>query len=53
MTPAQRRCNSRIISCRQAIEWSYADVENIFQICSNPKNYMLGKKNPYAPDLTL
>ena len=48
LTPAQRLCNRKIKPCPQAIEWSYADVENIFKICSNPANYRLGKRLPYA-----
>jgi hypothetical protein len=39
---------SRIKPCRQAIEWSHGDVENIFQICSNAKSYRIGKRLPYA-----
>jgi hypothetical protein len=48
ITPAQKICNDRIKPCRQAIEWSYGDVENIFQICSNAKSYRIGKRLPYA-----
>ena len=29
ITPAQKICNDRIKPCRQAIEWSYVDVDNI------------------------
>ncbi len=30
----------------QAIECSYGDVKNIFQICSHPQNYKLGTRMP-------
>jgi len=46
ITPAQKICNNRIKPCRQAIEWSYGDVENIFQICSNAKSYCMVKGCP-------
>ena len=48
LTPEQDTCNTRMKAIREAIEWSYADVENIFQICSDPKNFSLGVRNPYA-----
>ncbi len=48
ITDDQKTCNSRIKPCRQAIEWSYGNIENIFQICSHPRNYRLGKRLPYA-----
>jgi hypothetical protein len=43
ITPAQKICNDRIKPCRHAIEWSYGNVENIFQICSNEKSYKIRK----------
>ena len=48
ITTAQKMCNDRIKPHRQAIEWSYGDVDNIFQICSNVKSYRIGKMLPYA-----
>ncbi len=48
ITAAQKICNDRIKPCRQAIEWSYGDVENIFQIFSNMKSYHIGMRLPYA-----
>ena len=48
ITAAQKICNDRIKPCRQAIEWSYGDVENIFQIFSNVKSYHIGMRLPYA-----
>ena len=48
ITDDQKICNNRIKPCRQAIEWSYGDIENFFQICSHPRNYRLGKRLPYA-----
>jgi hypothetical protein len=50
ITPAQKICNDRIKPCQQAIEWSYGDVENIFQICLNEKSYKIGKVWPYAAE---
>lgn len=50
LTEAEKLCNKKMKPIRQAIEWSYGDVENIFQICANPKNYRLGKRLPYAQE---
>jgi hypothetical protein len=50
LTQAQRTCNRRMKRCRESVEWSYADVQNIFQICANPNNYKLGKRLPYAQE---
>jgi hypothetical protein len=50
ITDDQKICNDRIKPCRQAIEWSYGDIENIFQICSHPRNYRLGKRLPCATE---
>ena len=48
LSPGQELCNRRMKTIREEIERSYADVENIFQICSHPRNFRLGKRNPYA-----
>ncbi len=48
ITLAQKIRNNRIKPCQQAIEGSYGDVANIFQICSNTKSYRIGKRLPYA-----
>lgn len=50
LTPGQDICNKRMKAIREAIEWSYADVENIFQICCHPRNFRLGRRNPYAQE---
>ena len=50
ITLAQKICNNRIKPCRQAIEWSYGDVQNIFQICCNEKSYKIGKMQHYAAE---
>jgi hypothetical protein len=50
ITPAQKICNDWVKPCRQAIEWSYGDVENIFQICSNTMSYCIGKRFSYLAE---
>lgn len=48
LTQEQSYCNKKLKACRQSIEWSYGDISVLFEICDDPKHYMLGKKNPYA-----
>ena len=52
LTAAQVLVNKRMKSPRETIEWSYGDVKNIFQLSPDPKNYQLGKKNPYFLEQT-
>ena len=47
-TPYEIFCNRRIKPCREAIEWSYAEVIGIFQLGQDAKNIQLGKRRPYA-----
>jgi len=50
ITDDQKICKNQIKPCRQAIEWSYGDIEHFFQICSHPRNYRRGKRLPYATE---
>ena len=42
--------NDHLKSGRQAIEHTYGAVENLFNICSHPRNYRFGTNRPYAQE---
>lgn len=50
LTPQQELCNARIKPARQTIEFSYGEIENIFQICSQPRCLKLAQVKPYAQE---
>jgi len=50
LTPHQELCNVRIKPPRQTIEFSYGEVEGIFQICLQPRSLKLGQIVPYAQE---
>ena len=48
LTEAEKRCNFHLKSARMSIEHSFGQVSNLFKICHNKDEVMLGKKIPYA-----
>lgn len=48
LTEAEKRCNFHLKSARMSIEHSFGQVSNLFKICHNKDEVILGKKIPYA-----
>ncbi|EJK74740.1 hypothetical protein THAOC_03560 [Thalassiosira oceanica] len=48
LTRDQIVVNQRLKACRELIEHTYADLQNIFRLCPLPSNFKLGQSHPYA-----
>ena len=50
LTAQQELCNTQIKPPRQTIEFSYGEIEGIFQICTQPRSLKLAQRIPYAQE---
>jgi hypothetical protein len=50
LTPHQELCNTQIKPPRQTIEFSYGEIEGIFQICTQPRGLKLAQIVPYVQE---